>query len=305
MPVRSRLRYTMWRKAHTTKRCIAAIAAIVLLSAVPPNAQTLFQESFRRLQSYPVPPYAVWTSTWHVTARPMGYYTGETREVDTHRYAVRLSDGMENVSDQPANGKLPPALILPEFLGPFAWRLRTAVRPAQPPGETVQMLPDVAGLETIAYVVAVAKPAYAIGDGANGLPALETIGGRSVYHVRLTPLDRPRQHNLRDLWVDAQTHDIVRAHFVGTYAPVPKAPISDTDVTVSFREVLGSWVVTEAVWTYDDPPLSYRFDVVNDELALPAQLPDWLFDDAEYRAREAAGDPDYLGLLLAQMRRRR
>jgi hypothetical protein len=283
-------------------RWLAAIAVLGCLSATPPSAQAIFEDSFRRLQSYPVPPYGVWTATWHVTAHPMGYYTGETKSVESHRYAVRLSDGMENVSDRPRNGKLPPALILPEFLGPFAWRLRTSVRPPSAPDRGIDMQPDVAGLATIAHVVSIAKPAYAIGrDPLARLPR-ETIDGRSVYHVRLTPLDHPQRHNLRDLWIDVQTHDIVRAHFVGTYAPVPKAPVSDTDVTVSFREVLGSWVVTHAAWTYDDPPVSYTFDVINDELALPAQLPDWLFDVAAYRARETAGEPDYLGLLLEQMR---
>ena len=281
---------------------LAAIAVLVCMSATPPSAQTIFEDSFRRLQSYPVPPYAVWTTTWHITADPMGYYTGETTSAESHRYAVRRSDGMGNVSDQPSNGKLPPALILPEFLGPFAWRLRTSVRPPSRSGQAVDMQPDVAGLATIAHVEAVAKPAYAIGrDPLAPLPQ-ETIDGRPVYHVRLMPLGRPQQHNLRDLWIDVQTRDIVRAHFVGTYAPVPKAPISDTDVTVSFRNVLGCWVVTEAAWTYDDPPVSYKFDVINDELALPARLPDWLFDAMAYRAREAAGEPDYLGLLLGQMR---
>lgn len=283
-------------------RWLAAIAALVCVSATPPSAQSVFEDSFRRLQSYPVPPYAVWTTTWHITAHPMGYYTGETTSIESHRYAVRLADGMENVSDQPSNGKLPPAIILPEFLGPFAWRLRTAIRPPSTAAQRIDMRPDVAGLETIAHVTAIAKPAYAIGrDPLAPLPQ-ETIGGRLAYHVVLRPLDHPQQHNLRDLWIDVQTHDIVRAHFVGTYAPLPNAPVSDTDVTVSFRAVLGSWVVTEAVWTYDDPPVSYTFDVINDELALPSQLPDWLFDAAAYRAHEAAGAPDYIGVLLAHMR---
>jgi hypothetical protein len=281
---------------------MAAIAALVCMAATGPSSQTIFEESFRRLQSYPVPAYAVWTTTWHATAHPMGYYTGETSSVESHRYAVRLSDGMENVSDEPANGKLPPALILPEFLGPFAWRLRTSEPQPSTGTAAVDMQPDVAGLATIAHVTAVAKPSYAIARDSLGTLPQETIGGRAVYHVRLTPLDHPRRHNLRDLWIDVQTRDIVRAHFVGTYAPVPNAPVSDTDVTVSFREVLGCWVVTEAIWTYDDPPLSYRFDVINDELALQAHLPDWLFDEAAYRAREAAGEPDYIGLLLARLR---
>jgi hypothetical protein len=147
-------------------RWFAAIAVLVCTSATPPSTQNIFEDSFRRLQSYPVPPYAVWTTTWHITAHPMGYYTGETTSVESHRYAVRLADGMENVSDQPANGKLPPALILPEFLGPFAWRLRASVHPPSTVDQRIDMHPDVAGLETIARVTAIAKPAYSIGRDA-------------------------------------------------------------------------------------------------------------------------------------------
>jgi hypothetical protein len=79
--------------------------------------------------------------------------------------------------------------------------------------------------------------------------------------------------------------------------------VSPTDVTVYFRQVVGCWVVTHALWTYDDPPMSYQFDVQNDEIGLPATLPDWLFDAAAYREHEAAREPDYLGLLLEQMRK--
>jgi hypothetical protein len=62
-------------------------------------------------------------------------------------------------------------------------------------------------------------------------------------------------------------------------------------------------VVTRAVWTYDYPPISYLFDVQNDEIGLPATLPDWLFDSAAYQRHQAAGELDYLGLLLEQMRK--
>jgi hypothetical protein len=232
----------------------------------------------------------------------MGYYTGESTSVEVHRYAVRLADGMENVSDALPDGKLPPALIEPEFLGPFAWTMRSSVHVAPAPGG-VMMQPDVAGFKTIARVVAVAKPAYAIRSGTQDLPPIEEVGGRQAYHLELHPQTEPSRHNLRDLWIDVRSHDLVKAHFVGTYAPVHKAPPSPTDVTVYFRSVLGCWVVTRAVWTYQDPPISYDFDVQNDEIGLLASLPDWLFDAAAYRLREAAGEPDYLGTLLDAMRK--
>lgn len=231
----------------------------------------------------------------------MGYYTGSSSHIEVHRYAVRLADGMENVSDPMPNGKLPPAMILPEFLGPFAWTTRSSVHVA-PRSDGVTMLPDVAGLQTIATVVAFAAPAYTIGDAAEG-PPVETVDGHAAYHLLLRPRSDPQKHNLRDLWIDVATHDLLKAHFVGIYAPAPKAPVSPTDVTVYFRNVLGCWVVTRAVWTYQDAPVSFEFDVQNDEIGLPGTLPDWLFDAGEYRKHELAGEPDYLGIVLDRLRR--
>ncbi|HEY2476197.1 MAG TPA: aspartyl protease family protein [Candidatus Cybelea sp.] len=268
----------------------------------PSSASQIFDESFAKLQSYPVPPYAIWTATWHIRNRPMGYYTGESSSVETHRYAVRLADGMENVSDPSTNGKLPPALIVPEFLGPFAWRLRASVHLA-PAGNGAMMAPDVAGMKTIAHVVAVAKPFYTFAVGPNGSPPIEDVGGRKAYHLQLLPKDSPQVHNLRDLWIDVSTYDLLKAHFVGTYAPVPKAPLSATDVTVYFRGVLGCWIVSHALWNYDDPPIRYDFDVQNDEIGLPPSLPDWLFDQEAYRQHQLAGDSDYLGQALEQLRK--
>jgi predicted aspartyl protease len=264
-------------------------------------AQQIFDAAFRRLQSYRVPPYAIWTATWHITETPMGYYTGEATSVEVHRYAVRLSDGMENVSDPIPSGKLPPAIILPEFLGPFAWTLRSSVHVAPPGG--VEMLPDVAGLKTIATVVAFAKPSYAIATTAAESPPVEDVDGHEAYHLQLHPRDDPEKHNLRDLWIDVHSYDLWKAHFVGRYAPIPGAPVSPSDVTVRFRNVLGYWVVTRAVWTYQDPPASFEVDVTNNEIGLPATLPDWLFDAAQYRKHQLAGEPDYIGELLDRLRR--
>lgn len=270
--------------------------------AVPQSAQQIFDTAFRRWQSYPVPPYAIFTDTWHIHAVPMGFYTGETNTVEVHRYAVRLADGMENVSDPIPSGKLPPAMIVPEFLGPFAWTTRSSVRLAPAAGTQSMMAPDVAGLKTIATVVAYAQPEYTIGH-ANSTPPIENVDGHQAYHLELHPRSDPQKHNLRDLWIDVQTFDLWKAHFVGTYQPTPRAPLSPTEVTVHFRNVLNAWVVTHAIWTYDDAPMRFVFDVTDDEIGLPPTLPDWLFNDAEYHQHEMAGEPDYLGLLLERLRK--
>lgn len=267
--------------------------------SAPPSASLhqIFDMAFRRLQSYPVPAYAIWTATWHVQRTTLGYNGEETSGVEFHRYAVRLRDGMENVSNPIPSGKLPPALILPEFLGPFAWTMRSSIR-IPPPGSGASLQPDISGLKTIATVVAVAPLAYKA-----HLVGIESVEGHQVYHVTLAPVSDPRQHNLRDLWIDTQTYDLRKAHFTGMYAPTPNDVPSHTDATVYFRQVVGCWVVTRAVWTYLSTDALFTFDVQNDEIALPGALPDWLFDAGDYRQHEMAGDPDYLGIVLDRMRR--
>jgi hypothetical protein len=283
---------------------VALQPAQVSDSAATTTPQAIFDAAFRRLQSYPVPPYAVWTTTWHIVGRPIGFYTGETSSVEVHRYAVRLADGMENVSDPIPSGKLPSAMILPEFLGPFAWTMRSSVHvaPATTASTEAAMLPDIAGLQTIATVTAFAASPYTVKTGATQIPPIDDVDGHPSYHLQLVPRSDPQKHNLRDLWIDVQTYDLRKAHFVGRYAPGPGAPVSPTEVTAYFRAVLGCWVVTRAVWTYEDSPMLFQFDVQSDEIGLPPMLPDWLFNAAEYRKHQLAGEPDYLGLLLARLR---
>ncbi|HEX4015086.1 MAG TPA: aspartyl protease family protein [Candidatus Cybelea sp.] len=285
---------------------------VVLAGPATTSIAQIFERTFARLQSYPVPPYAIWTATWHTRAHPMGYYSGESSSVDVNRYAVRLSDGMENVSAASTNGKLPPATIEPEFLGPFAWMLRSSVKVA-PRDDEPSMVPDIAGFKTIAHVVAVANPSYTFNQTPSqhqtpsqkleGSLPIENVEGRQAYHLELHPTSKPLVHNLRDLWIDVATYDLLEARFVGTYRPVPQAPISATEATVYFREVLGCWVVTRSLWNYDDPPIRYQFDVQNDEIGLPATLPDWLFDQTAYDRRVRAGDADYLGQVLEGLRK--
>jgi hypothetical protein len=174
--------------------------------------------------------------------------------------------------------------------------LRSSVR--VPPPNSVSMQPDVSGLRTIATVVSVAALPYAA-----KLLGIESVEGHATYHVQLQPLSDPRVHNLRDLWIDTQTYDLRKAHFTGMYRPTQYDVPSHTDATVYFREVLGCWVVTRAIWTYLGSDAFFTYDVQNDEIALPAALPDWLFDAGAYRRHEMAGEPDYLGIVLDRMRR--
>src|SRR5579862_2933772 len=180
-------------------RSLAALAALLLVGATPSPRQ-IFDGTFARLQSYPVPPYAVWTDTWKVLASSTQAVGSDQAYAMLLRYAIRTSDGQENASSFPEKNELPPALVVHLFQGPFAWSVRTERR--SPHGGGLQ--PDIPEpIKTIAHVVTYAAPNYDI-----ELAGLETVNGMQTYHLRLRPLSHSGVHNLRDLWVDARTFDL-------------------------------------------------------------------------------------------------
>ena len=148
----------------------------------------------------------------------------------------------------------------------------------------------------IANVVAYPKPVYAIETGP-----LETLAGHPVYHLRLRALSDARKHNLRDLWVDAGTFDVWKAHFTSTYAPDQLLAESATDVTVWFTPVGAYWVASRVVWNWDNFQNGFEddYDVSTERIAFPADLPGWLFDQRTYDQHVKAKDPDVLAPILA------
>jgi hypothetical protein len=160
------------------------------------------------------------------------------------------------------------------------------------------MQPDVeSGLKTIAVVSSSSSPNYAI-----ELVGLEDVNGHETYHLRLRPLHDPQKHNLRDLWIDTQTFNLQKAHYLGLYTP--GRGTSASDVTDFFTSVGSYWLVTHAIWTWTNPfdfreVSVYTFDVQTNAIMFPSSLPDWMFDSRAYDRRQRARMPDLLGPLLA------
>jgi hypothetical protein len=267
---------------------IAAILAAAAAALTPPQ---LFDSAFERLQSYPVPAYAIWIDTWktHAEASIPGVNAPGNTEF-AMRYAVRLSDGVENGTPFPVLGStLPDALIAPQFQGPFAWSVRTVRAPQPGRGSLLPDIPE--PLKTIAHVVTSGPPSYAIDDlGA------EDVDGHRTQHLSLRPLSSPQRHNLRDLWIDPETFDIWKAHFVGTYRPDPMATESSSDVTVFFKPIASYWILSRMMWTWTDSrdSLSFTFDATTDFIGFPPTLPDWLFDERAYQKQRDARTADFL-----------
>jgi hypothetical protein len=257
------------------------------------SGQEIFERAFERLESYPVAPYIVWTDLRKTRQISMMSGGPSGTFASVVRYAVRSADGAESYSTFPIDPKvLPPVEVGVQFLGPFAF----ALRPGQQPQTIAPLQPDVpAALPVIANVVARAKPNYDV-----TIAGTEIVAGHSTYHLRLKPQGDQQRHNLRDLWVDATTFDLWKAHFTSTYAPGELLPKSPTDVTVSFLPIASYWVVAHAQWNWEDleDGFSFEYDVATLDITFPATLPDWLFDERAYRRRESAREADYLSGLI-------
>jgi hypothetical protein len=280
------------------------IAALALAVSIDP--QQIFYRAFARLESYPLAPYAIWIDTW-LTKQTDAHKGGEpVSAIVQERYAVRSSDGAENHTLFPVTGtSLPPARVGRQFIGPFAFLIRRNRTRRDEPASMQADIPE--PLKVIANVVAYPKPVYAIATdtgnsnaGVSGVP-IETIAGHKVYHLQLRALADGRKHNLRDLWVDAETFDVWKIHFTSEYAPDQLLSESATDVTVWFTPVGKFWVASRAVWNWEDyaDGLAFDYDASTERIAFPDDLPGWIFDQRAYDAHVNAKDPDILAPILA------
>ena len=86
--------------SHSSPRSVPkhSRAELVLNPQLPPRE--LFQRTFARLQTYPMPPYAIWLTSWHVRT----FYPGKapTDHDALLPHADRYADGVENISTLPS-----------------------------------------------------------------------------------------------------------------------------------------------------------------------------------------------------------
>ncbi len=289
---------------------------VTTVTPTVPTPNQIFIAAAQRLQSYSVAPYVVellslqirvksYFDTGAYNAGGVSYpsnpyaarnpyyignpYPGSDGPIDyLSRYGWRESDGMENVSNEGyeiTREKLPYAYVGLQFLGPFAWALRTATNVGSPSRGLSR--PDIESLKSIATVTAIAKPVYDI-----RFIGLEKIDAHSVYHLRLRPLTNPQQHNLRELWIDAQTFDLSRARFVGFYGDAP------TEITTDLVTVSGYRITSHTTWGYSAGGKSFDCSRETVKIVFVDTLPNWLFDGASYNRHYKAGEPDVLGKIL-------
>ncbi len=241
------------------------------------SAHELFRRTFARLETYPIPPYAIDVSLWRVRTADNLH-----REFDfIWRYAIRYRDGTENESIVKTPKKLPEAKVVKASVGVFATVLR------QPPVIDAPQAPDDSGLKTIAVVAATNA------DYQMDLAGEDTIDGHVTDHIHLTPLRELPKYNLRDLWVDRQTFDLRRARFVFFGRPDDTLRNGAT-IAVDFGPAQQYWIVRHSKWdtVRDD------FDLTTLRVVTPSALPDWLFDQSAYDQHRKAGELDLLEEIL-------
>lgn len=256
-----------------------ALAIILLLPvltgqtpAPPPlKPDEIYAKALARIRAFPVAPYAVWRSKWTVYERASGPVVGPLYHAQL--MAARTADRLEAVMlDPPAGGAADDPFVGGTFEWPFTWGSEGFVAPrprttAPPPSS------DASAPPTLVSVVARERPAYAF-----ELAGMEDIGGSKTYHLRLRPLFDPQINVLRDMWIDASSFDLRKAHFAGSYSPRPGAPESASDVTEFFGPVASYWLAFRTVWTYQNARVGSLIDACIATISFSDELPDWVFD---------------------------
>jgi hypothetical protein len=293
---------------------VALLAAVAIASPSPavaatPTPQQIFDKTFARLASYPIAPYALvlLKDTFHAAPTVPG-----GRDVDGQYpglYAFRTADRSENAAPFIPNSKsLPDANVYHDQpRGPFLWQIRSQTfrAPDQTPppqeSQTSQRpaslpLPDVPEpLKTIGHEVVYAPPNYAIENSG-----VETVNGRAAYHLTLTPTSDPRLHNLREIWVDTSTFDLLKARYDGQYHPFPGTADSASEFVSEFKGIGPYWIESHVTWNWADfrDQLAWNFDRETYAIMFPETLPDWVFDQKAYDQHRKAGEPDILDEML-------
>lgn len=270
--------------------------ALLFAAATAPPAPTpvdIYRSALKRLASLPQPAYIDTVQRWKVLAQtPQGAQPSSFDE----RVLFDSTTRRECVLVMPYTPDSQ-VIIGPSYFAPDMWlvqrRLQSLVQ-SRAPAATPQPVsktqpnfaPDLSDLRTIASVVSVAKPSYAI--SVAGIDKL-TNGGGTAYHLQLKPVNDPWKHNLRDLWVNTANDNIMRAVIVGDYRMLPGQLLEQTTVAEDFGPVGPYWMVVHHTWSYRDAPnsITHHYDATAQNMSFPSQIPAWYFDEAQFNKHRA------------------
>lgn len=258
---------------------IAVLLAILASPSPQPPADPyrLYKAAMQRLAALPQPDYIDDTEHWETVTHANGQ---DVPEEHFERIVFNSQTRRECVVGVPFDPK--GLLIIGDsYFAPDTWLIHKRAPAPAANANAPNMSPDLSDLKVIANVVSVAKPSYEI--RLLGTDPL-THGG-SAYHLALRPLSNPGLHNLRELWINTATYDIMRAIIQGSYRPLPSALLQQTQVMEDFGRVGNYWLVIHHVWTYADPfsGSSFQYNTTSVQMRFPSSVPPWFFDERSFR----------------------
>jgi hypothetical protein len=253
---------------------IAAFALLVAQTAATPSPSPaeIFGRAQRAWLARTIPPYESFAVACENTFLAAHCVAGDRVE-----FTVRASDGRTYAQTLPAGGAPPKVLLRGGYITgpadtPLGFYRALPNGQSAPPSPPPNFAPD--PLETIATVTASAR-VYDI-----HLTGVESIEGRTCYHLALRPLVAPDRYPLRELWVDASSFEVVQLTYERPY------DAEHTRASVRYRFApIGSSRVWAIVHIEADAAIHQLFStkterVADDlsEISFPSSVPDWYFE---------------------------
>jgi hypothetical protein len=253
----------------------AALASPQALPTLDPYA--IYKAAMRELATLPQPAFIDDTEHWN----SIQFSDTDTTATEEHFQRVIFDSGerRECILRVPYTPR-DPVDISSSYFAPDTWLISRRLGPAAASGGP-NMSPDLSDLKTIANVVSVTKPSYEV--RLAGIDAM-THGG-TAYHLILHPKSNPVLHNLRELWINTATSDIMRAIIYGAYRPTNSDTLQDTYVIEDFGRIGPYWLALHHVWTYAIPftNIHYQYNVTSVTMRFPATVPAWFFNERLFR----------------------
>jgi hypothetical protein len=288
-----------------------AAAAVCAMGATPahveqPAPMEIFERARTAVNKLSLPPYTSFTveedgyDSFSSTDRPAQSIEHQercrilARTADGYSVAVQLKDPYGEDVRHPAPRVVTNGWFLPMSriwqVGDFPtadFGLRYA-RPArhqifEAPGTPI---PEASPLSVITTVTAHEPPHYSVSESTAGT----TIGGRSVYHLLLSPIRDPGHSVIREMWIDEATYLPVR-YVLLRYVPQDR-PFSYL-ITVDTQLLDGHLVNVSANGLYHYANVSGRGRWRISQVSFPQDVPDWAFNQGQWAQHNGVPIPGF------------